>query len=303
MQVISRENRQFALGPDVNEHPARSYRLISVQPIAGALGAEIHGVDLSQMLSDAAIAELRQALLDHCVIFFRNQSLTVDQHKRFARGFGEIFIHPNFAGTGPDPEIVEVRREPGDKMIVGEDWHTDTTMVESPPMGAILYAIEAPPFGGDTMFANQYLAYDTLSDGMKSMLSQLRAVHSDRNSAGPNSVRNKYRATKVRADADWRETISVHPVIRTHPETGRKLLFVNRAYTLAFEDMSESESKPLLDYLFAHGNRLEFTCRFRWETGSVAFWDNRCTRHIALHDAGQHRRVMRRVQIAGDRPH
>jgi taurine dioxygenase len=236
------------------------------------------------------------------VIFFREQSLTVEQHKDFARRFGDIFIHPNFAGTGADPEVVEVRREPGDRMIVGEDWHTDTPMMARPPMGAILYAVETPPFGGDTMFANQYLAYETLSEGMKRMLAPLRAIHSDRNSAGPNSIRNQYRASKVRTDSEWRETVNLHPVIGTHPETGRKMLFVNRAYTMAFEGMTEAESKPLLEFLFAHGNRLEFTCRFRWEKGSVAFWDNRCTRHIALHDAGPFRRLMRRIQLSGDQP-
>lgn len=277
---------------------------IEVRPITGALGAEIHGVDISQDLDDQVFGEIRQALLDHCVIFFRDQDLDVERQKAFARRFGDIFIHPNFAGTGSDPEVVEVRREPGDKMIVGgENWHTDTTMVANPPMGAVLYAIETPSYGGDTLFANQYLAFEALSDGMKRMLSGLKAMHSDRNSAGPNSVRNAYRSTKTRADADWRETVNVHPVIRTHPETGRKLLFVNKAYTFAFEGMTEQESKPLLDYLFELGHRPEFTCRFRWQPGSVGVWDNRCTKHLALNDTGSNRRLMRRIQIAGDRPY
>ena len=170
-------------------------------------------------------------------------------------------------------------------------------------MGAILYALEVPPYGGDTMFANQYLAFDGLSDGMKKMLSGLRAVHSDRLVAGPIGSRNAYRATKVRADETWRETVNLHPVIRTHPETGRKLLNVNKSYTVGFEGMTEAESQPLLDYLFAQGNRPEFTCRFRWEKGSVAFWDNRAVKHLAIHDAGPHLRLMRRVQIAGDKPY
>ncbi|HEX5318392.1 MAG TPA: TauD/TfdA family dioxygenase [Stellaceae bacterium] len=275
---------------------------IEIRPVAGAIGAEIHGVDLALDLDDRVIADIRAALNAHCVIFFRGQEIDPEQHKRFARRFGEIFIHPNYRGMQDDNEIVMVRREPGDEHIVGEDWHTDTTMVEEPPMGAILYAIEAPPYGGDTCFANQALAYDTLSDGMKRMLAGLRAVHTDRLVAGPVAGRNRFRSTKVREDEAWRETISLHPVVRTHPETGRKMLFVNAAYTVGFEGMTEDESKPLLDYLLAHGHRPEFTCRFRWEKGSIAFWDNRSTKHLAVHDAGPFRRLMRRIQVCGDKP-
>ena len=276
---------------------------VEVRPIAGACGAVIDGVRIGDDLDDATIGEIRAALNRHCVIFFRDQEFDAAQHKAFARRFGEIFVHPNYRGMQQDDEIVMVRREPGDKHIVGEEWHADTTMVEAPPMGAILYAIEVPPYGGDTCFANQYLAYDTLSDGMKRLLDGLRAVHSDRMVAGPQAGRNAYRSTKVREDAAWRETVSAHPVVRTHPETGRKLLFVNHSYTVGFEGMSEAESRPLLDYLLEHGHRPEFTCRFRWEKGSVAFWDNRSAKHLAVHDAGPHRRLMRRVQIAGDRPY
>jgi taurine dioxygenase len=275
---------------------------LEVSPIAGALGAEVHGVDLGQDLDDAAIAEIRQALLRHCVIFFRDQAFDAARHKALARRFGEIFVHPNYAGTQADPEIVEIRREPGDTRIVGEEWHTDTTMVAEPPMGAILLALEVPPYGGDTLFANQYLAYDTLSDGMKRLLAGLRAVHSDRKVAGPRSGVNVGRSTRARDDDAWRETVNVHPVVRTHPETGRQLLFVNASYTVGFEGMTEAESRPLLDYLLEHGHRPEFTCRFRWTPGAVAFWDNRCVKHLAVHDAGPFRRHMRRVQICGDRP-
>jgi taurine dioxygenase len=273
---------------------------IDVQPIAGALGAEIAGVDVAQELDDAVISDIRRALLDHGVIFFRDQKLDVDRHEAFTRRFGEIFVHPNYKGVSADPEIVDIRREPGDKKIVGEDWHTDTTMSQEPPMGAILYAIDVPPYGGDMLFANQYLAYDSLSDGLKRTLEGLKAVHSDRMVAGPQAGMNAQRSTKVREDSDWRETINVHPVVRTHPETGRKLLFVNRSYTVGFEGWTEAESKPLLDYLMEHGHRPEFTCRFRWASGSIAFWDNRCTKHLAVHDAGPFRRIMRRTQISGD---
>jgi taurine dioxygenase len=273
---------------------------IDVRPVAGALGAELSGISIGDDLDDASIAEIRQALNHYCVIFFRNQQFDAGRHKAFARRFGDIFIHPNYQGVGDDDEIVMVRREPGDQHIVGEEWHADTTMVRAPPMGAILYAIEVPPYGGDTCFANQYLAYDALSQGMKRMLEGLRAVHSDRKVAGPQAGRNTYRSTKVREDDAWRDTVNTHPVVRTHPETGKKLLFVNHSYTVGFAGMTEAESRPVLDYLLDHGHRAEFTCRFRWETGSVAFWDNRSVKHLAIHDAGPHRRLMRRVQIAGD---
>ena len=272
---------------------------IEVRPIAGSIGAEIHNVDVGQDLDAATIGDIRKALLDHCVIFFRNQKLDAERHKAFTRRFGQIFIHPNYKGMQADPEIIVITREPGDKKIVGEEWHADTTMMPEPPMGAILYAIEVPPYGGDTLFANQYQAYEALSDGMKQMLSGLQALHSDRKVAGPAANKNAYRATKVREDADWRETVSAHPVVATHPETGRKLLYVNASYTMGFAGMTEEESRPLLDYLLDHGHRPEFTCRFRWETGSIAFWDNRCCKHLAIHDAGPFRRVMQRTQIAG----
>lgn len=275
---------------------------IEVRPIAGACGAEIAGVRVGDDLDDTTIAEIRRALNEHGVVFFRDQEFDAEQHKAFARRFGEIFVHPNYKGMQQDDEIVMIRREPGDQHIVGEDWHTDTTMVAAPPMGAILYAIEVPPYGGDTCFAHQAAAYDALSPGMKRLLDGLRAVHTDRMVAGPQAGRNAYRSTKVREDKSWRETVSTHPVVRTHPETGRKMLFVNAAYTVGFEGMSEAESRPLLDYLLEHGNRPEFTCRFRWENGSVAFWDNRAVKHLAVHDAGPFRRLMRRVQIAGDVP-
>ena len=281
----------------------RNSRPMEVERIAGTLGALIHGVDLGDPdLDEGTIAAIRAALNAHGVVFFHDQSFDAEQHKALARRFGKIFIHPNYKGTGPDPEIVVIRREPGDARIVGEEWHTDTTMVEEPPMGAILYGMEVPPWGGDTLFACQAAAYEALSPGMKRMIDGLRAVHSDRKVAGPRAGMNAYRSTKVREDSDWRETISVHPAVRTHPENGRKYLFVNHSYTVGFEGMTEAESRPLLEFLMEHGHRPEFTCRFRWRTGSVAFWDNRATKHLAVNDAGPHRRVMRRVQIAGDRP-
>jgi len=276
----------------------RTMTRLDVQPITGALGAEVAGVDLGADPDDTTIAEIRRALLEHCVIFFRDQDFDAVQHKRLARRFGEIFVHPNYAGLQPDPEIVMIRREPGDTRVVGEDWHTDTTMMARPPMGAILYAIDVPPYGGDTLFANQYLAYETLSEGMKQLIAPLRAIHSDRLVAGPNSKASVGRSTKARHDETWRETVNTHPIVTTHPETGRKVLFVNVSYTVGIDGMNEEESAPLLRFLMEHGNRPEFTCRFRWTKGAVAFWDNRCVKHLAINDAGPFRRVMRRVQIA-----
>jgi taurine dioxygenase len=272
---------------------------IDVRPISGAGGAEIFGVDVAQDLDDGTVGEIRDALNEHCVVFFRDQEIDVSQHKRFARKFGEIFLHPNFVTVMEDPEVVMVRREPGDTSYVGEDWHTDTTMCAEPPMGAILYGIDVPPYGGDTMFANQYLAYEALSPTMKKLLDGLRAVHSDIGIAGPQASRNKLRSTKNRDDDGWRETRSTHPIVRTHPETGRKCLFVNASYTVGIEGMTAAEGKALLDFLLEHGHRPEFTFRFRWQKGSIAFWDNRSTKHIALGDTGPFRRLMRRIQVGG----
>lgn len=281
------------------ERRDEAYQRIGVKPIAGAIGAEIDGVDIAADLDDGVIAEIRQALLDHLVIFFHGQSIDTETQKAFARRFGDIFIHPNFDFGVGDPEILMLERAPGEVSVNGEQWHADTTMMAEPPMGAILYALETPPYGSDTLFANQYAAYDALSDGMKTMLAGLKAVHSDRRVAGPGVGKNAVRTTKVREDADWRETVSAHPVVRTHPETGRKSLFVNEIYCLRFDGMTEEESAPLLDYLYAHARRPEFTCRFAWRPGDVAFWDNRCLMHLALNDNNRHRRLMRRVQIAG----
>jgi taurine dioxygenase len=275
---------------------------IEVRPMSGAGGAEIFGVDVSQELDDGTIGEIRDALNEHCVVFFRDQEIDTAQQKAFARRFGPIFIHPNFATVMEDPEVVMVRREPGDVSYVGEDWHADTTMCAEPPMGAILYGIDVPPYGGDTMFANQYLAYDALSPTMKRLLEGLRAVHTDINIAGPQASKNKLRSTKNRDDDAWRETRSLHPIVRTHPDTGRKCLFVNHSYTVGIEGMTDAEGKALLSFLLDHGHRPEFTFRFRWHKGSIAFWDNRSAKHIALGDTGPFRRLMRRVQISGGVP-
>ncbi len=271
-----------------------------VQRIAGALGAEIEGVDLARDINQGMAADVRGLLAEHGVLFFRDQDIDVDAHKRIARHFGEIFIHPNFNTGDHDPEVVTIVRAPGDKRIVGEEWHADTTMMAKPPMGALLYALETPAVGGDTLFASQWLAYEALSDGLKETLAGLKCVHSDRKVAGPQNGLNKQRATVIREDADWRPTESVHPVVRTHPDSGRKCLFVNHSYSVRFDGWTEEESKPLLDFLMNWGHQPEFTCRFRWTDRALAFWDNRSTKHLAVNDVHDSRRVMRRIQIAGD---
>ena len=277
------------------------YREIEVNPVSSAVGAEISGVDISTDLSDSVIKEIRTALLNHLVVFFRNQDLTeAERHRSFTRRFGDLFIHPNFNLGQENPEMVYLTRMPGDTAAAGERWHADTTMMENPPMGAILYALEAPSWGGDTLFANQYMAYENLSTGMKKLLNKLKAVHNDSRVAGPKVALNSKRATKVREDDDWKMTENVHPVVRTHPETGKKCLFINCIYVHHFEGMTEEESNALLDFLYTEATKPEYTCRFRWQTGSVAFWDNRCVQHLAIHDNHEAIRRMQRTQIIGD---
>lgn len=272
---------------------------MQVKRLSGAVGAEIGGLDLARDINQGVAADIRGLLAEHGVLFFRDQELDAEDQKRVARHFGDIFIHPNFNTGDHDPEIVTIVRAPGDTRIVGEEWHTDTTMMPEPPMGALLYALETPPFGGDTLFASQWLAYDALSDGMKATLANLRCVHSDMKVAGPHNRLNAKRATVIREDQNWRPTESVHPVVRTHPDSGKKCLFVNHSYSTRFEGWTVEESKGLLNWLMDWGHRPEFTCRFQWAPKSLAFWDNRSTKHLAVHDVHDHRRVMRRVQVAG----
>ena len=276
---------------------------IDVRPISGALGAEIAGIDLSSALSNAAYDAIHRALLDHLVIFFRDQDLSPEQHTAFARRFGKLHIHPFVRGMDGYPHIVEVIKEKEENHHWGGSWHADVTFQAQPAMGAVLYAREVPPYGGDTMFANMYRAYETLSDGLKATLGRLRAVHY---SGAPRNYSAKYRGMQPK---DGEEENAVHPLVRTHPETGRKSLFIARSFTRHFEGMTEDESRPLLDFLFVHATRPEHVCRFRWQKNSIAFWDNRCTMHKAIadfhgatHGLNQYRRVMHRVTLEGGRP-
>ena len=274
--------------------------MITINRVAGALGAEIGGVDLSQNLGDATIAEIRQALLDHLVIFFQDQNISPAQHMAFAGRFSEPEEYPMLKGLDGFPLIVPVVKLPHERVNFGGIWHADTTYTPVPPLGAILVARELPPFGGDTLFANMYMAYDTLSDGMKAMLSGLRGVNSSAK-ADANKTREDRLATDAK-DAAKQELIGIHPVVRTHPETGRKILYVNFGHTARFENMTAEESAPILNYLFAHQVRPEFTCRYRWRPGSVVFWDNRVVQHNPVNDYHGHKRVLHRVSLRGTIP-
>jgi taurine dioxygenase len=281
-----------------------TYRTISVNRISGALGAEVSGLDLSQKLDDEVIGEIRQALTENCVVFFRDQKLTSEQHLAFGRRFGELQVHEFVAPSADNAEILEVRKEADETRNFGGGWHTDVSYLERPSLGSVLYAQEVPAVGGDTLFANQYIAYETLSDGLKTLLDDMIAIHSARRPYGLNAM-SRYAAGERSMKYLYSENAHAeieHPVIRTHVETGRKCLYVNGTFTIRFKDMTEEESAPLLNYLYQHAVRPEFTCRFRWEKGSIAFWDNRCVQHNAINDYHGQRRVMHRVTIEGERP-
>ncbi len=283
------------------------FKKIDVRPIAGALGAEVQGVDLSSPLDDETFAEVKRAFHENLVIFFRDQQITPQQHVAFAGRFGELDIHPFAKGLDDLPEVLPVIKEAEDHAgNFGGTWHSDVTFYEKPALGSVLYALETPAYGGDTMFANMYMAYDTLSDGLKELLEGLTALHNASRSYGVDSrtTRRKAKGSKsmeIKFGLDA-EAMVEHPVVRTHPETGRKGLFVNHVFTQRFKGWTQEESQPLLDYLYAHAVRPEFTCRFRWRNGSIAFWDNRCVQHYALNDYHGQRREMHRVTICGDRP-
>jgi alpha-ketoglutarate-dependent taurine dioxygenase len=273
---------------------------LDIRPIAGALGAEIHGVDLARELDAETVAAIRAAWLEHLVIFFRDQDLTPEQLLGVARRFGEPIEYPFVKGLEGFPHITPVIKLEHEKVNFGGLWHSDTAYLERPPMATMLIARETPPRGGDTLFANMYLAYATLSEGLRRVLDGLTAVNS---SAKADVTKTREDRVRDNARTDARQEYSAeHPVVRTHPETGRKALYVNGGHTVRFKDMSVEESAPLLNYLFQHMVRPEFTCRFRWEVGSIALWDNRCTQHNPVNDYHGHRRVMHRVTLAGDVP-
>ncbi len=280
--------------------PQMSKDVLNIRPISGALGAEVYGINLDQSLNPTDVKNIRQALLNYLVIFFRDQSITPSQQLEFAKHFGELVEYPLVRGLDKFPEIVPVVKLPNETINFGGLWHSDTTYLEKPPMGGILVARELPPYGGDTLFSNMYLAYESLSKGMRNLLKGLTAVNSSAKARVTETRRDRVDASLK--DSGYSELKAEHPVIRTHPETGRKALYVNSAHTVRFKGMTEMESAPLLNFLYNHQTRPEFTCCFRWHPGSIAFWDNRCTQHNPVNDYHGHKRVMHRISIAGDKP-
>lgn len=258
---------------------------------------------MSAPVDDSVGDALRAGWLEHLVLVFREQPLALPEFLAFARLFGAPVEYPFVPGLPGHPEIIEIAKLPGEVVNFGGIWHSDTTYLECPPKGTTLIAREVPPFGGDTMFANQYAAFEALSPALQEVLLPLHAVCSS-SLADVSATREDRRrdASAQGYDAPAQEYETVHPVVRTHPETGRRSLYVNVAHTSRFEGMTEDESRPLLQFLFAHQVRPEFTCRLRWQVGTIALWDNRCTMHNPINDYHGERRVMNRITLAGDRP-
>jgi alpha-ketoglutarate-dependent taurine dioxygenase len=267
---------------------------IVVRKLTPTIGAEIEGVDLSRRTDEAQFALVHQALLDNLVIFFRDQQLTHAQHKAFAQRFGKLHIHPAPLGiVEGHPEVIVIKADENSARIAGEVWHSDVSCDAEPPLGSILHIQEVPAVGGDTLFASMYAAYEAMSDSMRRFLCGLSAIHD-----GARNYDGRQAAPGRSAEFPRAE----HPVVRTHPETGRNALFVNRMFTTRIVQLSQRESDDVLQMLFRHIENPEFQCRFRWQANSMAFWDNRCAQHQAVWDYFPQRRYGHRVTIAGDKP-
>ena len=283
----------------------RTYQTIDVKPISGVLGAEIFGVNLANDISEETFAEIYQTWLDHLVIFFRDQDITPEHYLKFAKKFGEIHTHPLMKGMDDYPEVLEIVKTEDDTYTFGNTWHTDQIFTEQPAKASMLYAKEVPPYGGDTLFANMYAAYDALSDGMKSMLYNLQTLNKGDNFKRRGLSRAERYAgrtsMKLKEKPDDRPTEAIHPLVRTHPETKRKSLYIS-VHTETLEDFGETEADVIIDQLREHAMKPEFVCRFPWEVGSIALWDNRCTQHYAMGDYQGFRRRMHRLMIKGDTP-
>ncbi len=268
---------------------------LKFRKMTGHCGAEVRGIDLCQPLRAEEVNVLSNALAEHCVLFFRGQSMTPVQQKALGRNFGELHIHPAWPRlVDGHPEIMEIYADENTRRIAGEDWHSDVSCDREPPLGTILQMLEVPPVGGDTLFANMYAAYESLSAPMRRMLDGMTAVHD-----GEYVYRGRYDGADDEGKTFPR---SEHPVVRTHPVSGRKALFVNRLFTTRIVQLSKRESDAVLGFLVEHAASPMFQCRFRWRPGSVAFWDNRCAQHYALWDYYPNRRCGLRVTIKGDRP-
>jgi len=278
-----------------------TYRHITVTPIAGSLGAEIGGVDLSTDFSDEVLTEIRRAWLDHLVVFFRDQRLDNDRYVEFASRLGDIDRYPFVHGLPERPEVIPILKLEHEVVNFGGVWHSDTSYLDVPPMATMLLARELPPAGGDTMYANQYAAYEALSPGLKATLEGLRAVNTSA-LADISKTREDRLKDWAGDPVDKRDYEASHPVVRTHPETGRRALYVNVAHTARFDGWTEDESRGLLQFLFQWQVRPEFVCRFRWEVGSMAIWDNRCAQHNPVNDYHGYRRLLHRITLKGTVP-
>lgn len=269
---------------------------LQIKPLTAALGARVSGVDLSTSLPASAITRIKAALADHLVLFFDKQTLDAPGLRAAAKQFGSPVEYPFVSGVQGYPEVIEVIKRPEETVNFGGVWHTDSPYLETPAMGALLYAQEVPANGGDTLFANMYAAYDALSDGLKALLQSLSAHHAaDKSAIASSRQYRQDRGTDQRLEA-------VHPVVRTHPESRRKLLYVSTAHTTRFDGWSIAESRELLNYLFEHQRNPAFQCRYSWQAGDVAFWDNRACQHYPLNDYNGQWRRMLRVSLAGDKP-
>lgn len=271
--------------------------MMKITPYSPGCGVEVGELQLAE-LSDAQLTALRGAFTEHGLLFFRDQELSPEEHIRFAKRFGTIVLNKFFQHTEKYPDIAEVRKEKTQQTNIGGGWHTDHSYDEEPAMGSILVARELPESGGDTLFANLYAAYEALSPGLQKTLESLRAIHSNKHLYGEDGY---YRTTDLAEHLGGMDRVgdAVHPVVIRHPESGRKALYVNPGHTRKFEGWSSDESRPLLDYLYAHVNQPDFTCRFNWRPGSVTLWDNRCTWHSAKNDYQGQARLMHRITLAG----
>ena len=277
---------------------------ISIQPLTGACGALIGNVQIGSDLSNAAFDAIHRAFLDYGAVFFHGQNISLEDQIAFGRRFGALEEHPIVEGMDEHPEIIKVLKPAGASAEFGTGWHSDNSFFEKPSMATILRSEKIPPHGGDTLFANQYLAYESLSGGMKKMIENLTAIHSARGAYTAPQTKAKYEGLAP-MKYKWSESVMEeveHPVVRTHPETGKKALYVNEMFATRFKDMTEEESRPLLQYLFKQATRPDLCCRFTWRENSVAMWDNRCVQHYAVDDYRAFERLMFRVTVNGGRP-
>lgn len=283
----------------------RTTATLTVRRVAGACGAIVEGIDLAADLPDEAVAAIRQALLDHQVVFLRDQRLDPRQQVAFTRRLGPLSPVPFVQPVPGHPEVIAVVREASEThgYTFGGLWHSDFSFLPEPPSASILHALEVPPYGGDTIFASQTLAYERCSPAMRAMLDRLDGIHSAVNAYAPKmqAVHDTFQGMTVRTDERANQT-QVHPVVRIHGDTGVPALFVNAQYTIGLAGFAPHEAKPILDFLFAHCTRPELTCRWQWRVGDVAIWDNRAVQHMAMADFTGHRRAMHRTTVAGEAP-